>query len=539
MAEIDGGRLVAKVLKQEGVECIFAVSGGHIDPIFQGCKDEGIRVIDTRNEQAAVFAAEGWAWATGKTGVAVATAGPGATNTITGLWNALERGAPIVVFGGRSPLHTFDRGDFQDVDSLSLARVVTKWARSCYETARVAEYASTAFRQALGGRPGPAYLEVPTDVFHRTVEESEVTLPINYRTAARPQGDATLVKEAINLLLGAERPLIIAGSGVWWSQAAGELRKFAELTQIPVGGRYGSLPADHPLSLPNGRIGYNSADVVLVLGTRLNGMQSYGLPPAFKEDSKWIQVDIEATEIGKNRPIDIGIIGDIKAVLEQMIEEARDRCQGREQSLWVSELQALIKERQERREPILNSDMIPVHPARLYKEIRDFLDRDASVVVDGGTSMVMGTHLINTYLPGHTHISHPTGTLGIGQPYAMAAKLAFPDKQVILVTGDGSFGFNAMEFDTMLRHDIPVVCVIVNDEHWGMITHGQRRRGPDRVIGTYLGFRRYDKMVEGLGGYGEAVEKPEDIRPALERAFASGLPACINVRCALDYPALP
>jgi len=539
MAEIDGGRLIARILKQEGVEYVFALSGGHIDPVFQGCKDEGIEIIDTRHEQAAIHMAEGWARATGKPGVAAVTAGPGATNTVTGLWNALDTIAPVVVLGGRSALRGFDRGDFQDVDASSLVRTVTKWARTCYETKRIAEYTSMAFRQALGGRPGPVYLDIPVDVITARVEESDVTVPTKYRTTARPLGDPALVKEAIDLLLGAERPLILAGGGVWWSQASDELREFAELTQIPVGGRYGSLPADHPLWLPTGRFGYNSADVILVLGTRLNGMLSYGLPPAFSEDSKWIQVDIEATEIGRNRPIDIGIVGDSRAVLEQMMEEARDRCQGREQSSWVSGLQKLIKERQERREPILNSDMVPVHPARLYKEVADFLDRDASVVVDGGTSMVTGTHLVNTYLPGHTHIAHPAGTLGIGQPYAVAAKLAFPDKQVVLVTGDGSFGFNAMEFDTMLRHNIPVVCVIVNDEHWGMITYGQRRRGPDRVIGTHLGFRRYDKMVEGLGGYGEAVEKPEDIRTALERAFASGLPACINVRCALDYPALP
>ena len=535
MTEINGGRLVAKVLKQEGVEYLFALSGGHIDPIFQGCLDEGIKVIDVRHEQVAVFMAEGWAWVTGKPGVAAVTAGPGITNAVTGLWNALGKASPIVVFGGRSPMREFEWGSLQDMNSLSLAQTVTKWARAGYETKRIAEYVSMAFRQTMSGRPGPAYLEFPIDILAAKVEESEVTMPRNYRTTARAQGDPVLVKEAVDLLLGAKRPMVIAGSGVWWSQASSELREFAELTNIPVNdgiaGEQGSIPSDNPLHL-KGMAGMNIADVILLLGARLDFRRAYGRPPLFSEDSKWIQVDIEPTEIGRNRPIDIGIIGDAKAVLSQMIDEARDRCQGREELPWVKECQQLMKGQQEQLEGLMNQGSVPIHPARLCREIRDFLDRDATIIVDGGEISGWGFRSLRSYEPGHFLGVTPTGTLGIGTAYAMAARLARPDEQVLLLSGDGSFGLNAMEFDTMVRHQIPIVSVISNDGAWGMILREQKTKGTDRIIGTELGFVRYDKVVEALGGYGEAVEKPEDIRPAIERAFASGQPACVNVRVA-------
>ena len=535
MAEINGGRLVAKVLKQEGVECIFGLCGGEIDPIFQGCQDEQIRIIDTRHEQAAVFMADAWARLTGKPGVAMVTAGPGVTNAVTGLWTALGTASPIVVFGGKTSLRTLEWGVLQDMDSLSLAKTVTKWAGAGYETKRIAEYVSMAFRQALSGRPGPVYLEFPIDVLGATIEEAEVTLPKNYRTTARPQGDPTLVKEAVDLLLGADRPLLIAGSGMWWSQAAKELQELIELAQIPLlltpSMGQGSVPADHPLCVGTTRVGSKGADVILLLGARLDFRLGFGRTPMFSENSRWIQVDIEPTEIGRNRPIDIGITGDARAVIKQMIEEARDRCQGRKELPWVRECREQLRVQQEQLEVIMNSDSVPVHPARLCKEIRDFLNRDATIVVDGGEISGWGFRALKSYKPGHFLHVLPTGTLGIGPSFAMAARVARPAEQVLLLSGDGSFGLNAMEFDTMVRHKLPIVCVIANDEAWGMIVRLQQAKGPDRVVGSKLGFVRYDKVVEALGGYGEAIERPEDIRPALERAFASGLPACINVRC--------
>lgn len=529
MAKIDGGRLAAKVLKQEGVEYLFALCGGHIDPIFQGCEDEGIEVIDARHEQAAVLMAEGWARATGKVGVAAVTAGPGVTNAVTGLWNALGNGIPLVLFGGRSEMVNFERGSLQDMDSLSLMQTVSKWARAGYETKRVAEYVSMGFRHALGGRPGPVYLEFPQDVLAAEVPEEEAPIPKNYRSTTGPQGDAALVKQAVDLLLSVEKPVVLAGAGVWWSQAAAELREFVELTKIPVsvisGTAQGSVPEDHHL--------YESgscfrADVVMMIGGRLDFRLGFGRP--YRADGRWIQVDIDPTEIGRNRAVEIGIVGDAKAVLRQMIEEARPRCQDREESPWVKEATGELKQRRQQNELLTNSPAVPVHYARLCKEIRDFLDDDATLVVDGGEIAGAGSGYILKRHPGHFLSTGPTGTLGVGQPFAIAAKLARPDKQVLLLSGDGSFGLNAMEFDILVRHELPIVCVIGNDQAWGMIRRGRQMRGKS-LVGTELGFVRYDRVVEALGGYGEMVEKPDDIRPALERAFASGLPACINVKC--------
>jgi acetolactate synthase-1/2/3 large subunit len=530
LAEIDGGKLVVKALKQEGVECIFGLSGGHIDPIFQACKDEGIRLIDVRHEQAAVFMAEGWAWVTGKPGVAVVTAGPGVTNAVTGLWNALGRCAPVIVFGGRSALREFEMGSMQDMDSLGLAKTVTKWARAGYETRRVAEYVSMAFRQAMSGRPGPAYLEFPMDILYARVKEEDAVIPAHYRPDVGPEGDPDLVGKAVDLLLGAQRPVIVAGTGIWWAHASKELGEFATLTGIPVSAPHGLIPADHSLCMPVRGAGLRRADAVLLIGARLDFRRGFGRPPAFSADSRWVQVDIEPTEIGRNRPIDVPIVGDARAVLKQMIAAAQKRLKNPRELPWVKECWLEAAQQQKQVDALASSDSVPIHPLRMCREVRDFIDRDATVIVDGGDITGYAYAVMQSFEPGHFVSVVPTGTLGVGTAYAMAARVARPDKQVVLINGDGSFGLNGMEFDTMVRHNLPVVCLISNDQAWGMVKRDQVRHGPDRAVGTTLRFARYDKMVEALGGYGEAVERPQDIRPALERAFASGLPACLNVR---------
>jgi len=530
MAEIDGGRLVARIFKQEGVDCIFGLSGGHIDPIFQACLDEKIRLIDTRHEQAAVFMAEGWAWITGKPGVAVVTAGPGVTNAITGLWNAQGRGAPVIVFGGRSPMREFEMGSMQDMDSLALAQTVTKWARAGYETRRIAEYVSMAFRQAMSGRPGPVYLEFPTDVLYGKVDEAQAVIPTSYRPIAGPQGDPDLVKKAIDLLLKAERPVIVAGTGIWWAHASAELQEFAELAGIPVSAPHGLIPADNEFCLRGRGGSLRRADAVLLIGARLDFRRGFGRPPVFAENGRWVQVDIEPTEIGRNRPIEVGIVGDARAVLKQFIAEAHKRLRGKRDSAWANECRLEAAQQQKQIDTMMNSDAVPIHPMRMCREVRDYIDRDATIIVDGGDISGYAFAVLQSFEPGHFIGITPTGTRGVGTAYAMAAKIARPNKQVVLINGDGSFGLNGMEFDTMVRHNLPVVCLISNDQAWGMIKRDQVRKGSDRVIGTQLRFARYDKMVEALGGYGEAVEHPQDIRPALERAFASGLPACLNVK---------
>ena len=282
--------------------------------------------------------AEGWARVTGQPGVAIATAGPGVTNTITGLWNAYECAAPLIMLGGRNFLSEYDMGSPQELDSIALVNSVTKWSKTCYEINRIPEYVSMAFRQAMGGRPGPVYLEVPWDVLQSQIEESEVTIPVNYRTTARPYGDQEMVKKAVDLLLKAERPIVIAGSGVWWSRAEKELLEFIEMMKLPLTliqmGR-GAVPEDHPLCFGPTRVGTREADAVLLIGTRLNYGLNFGRPGLFNDTAKWIQIDIEATEIGHNRPIDIGIVGDARSILQQMIDEAKDRCKDRPELPWL------------------------------------------------------------------------------------------------------------------------------------------------------------------------------------------------------------
>ena len=349
---------------------------------------------------------------------------------------------------------------------------------------------------------------------------------------AGPEGDPDLVKKALDLLLKAERPVIVAGTGIWWAHASGELQEFAELTGIPVSAPHGLIPADNEFCLRGRGGALRRADAVLLIGARLDFTRGFGRPPLFSADSRWVQVDIEPTEIGRNRAIEIGIVGDARAVLKQLIDGAKRRIRGRRDHAWANECRLEAAQQQKQIEVMMNSDAVPIHPMRMCKELRDFIDRDATIIVDGGDISGYAFAVMQSYEPGHFIGVTPTGTLGVGTAYAMAAKIARPDKQVVLINGDGSFGLNGMEFDTMVRHNLPVVCLISNDQAWGMIKRDQVRKGSDRVIGTQLRFARYDKMVEALGGYGEAVERPQDLRPAIERAFASGLPACVNVKVA-------
>lgn len=540
---IHGGRLVAKVLKQEGVRCIFTLSGGHIAPIFDGCLDEGVGLIDVRHEQAAVHMADGWARATGQPGVAVLTAGPGVTDGLTGVANAYESASPVVVIGGAAPLGQLHMGPLQEMDSLSVMRPVTKWSTVCPHVERIPEYVSMAFRHATSGRPGPVYLEVPTDVLGASTGEESVALPIRYRTTAVPYADPALVRQAVDSLINAECPVVIAGSGVWWSGAGEQLQQLVERAELPLVlaemGR-GCVPEDHPFCFGPNRVGVRQADVIMVLATRLNYQLGFGRPPLFPEQAKLIQVDIQASEIGRNRPVDIGIVGDARAVVSQMNDYIRQQGLKPRHSGWIEECQAYVQKRRQQMMPDLTSDNVPIHPLRLCHEINQFLDRDATVVMDGGNITIHGAGVVRVYKPGHWLDNGPFGALGPGTGFAIAAKLARPDEQTLLLMGDGTFGLNGMEFDTAVRHRIPIVAVVGNDGAWGMSRASQhatygRERGD--AMAVLLGMRPYHKVVEALGGYGEFVERPQDIRPALERAFASGLPACINV--AMDPEAFP
>ena len=531
MSTVHGGELVVKALVQEGVKYLFSLPGGHLFPIYDACLDAGIRIIDTRHEQAAAHMAEGWSLFTGQMGVCAVTAGPGLTDAVTAVADAAQSNTPMLILGGRSALSQNDIGSLQDIDQMALMKPLTKWARICHQARRIPEYMAMAYRHALSGRPGPVYLELPMDVLFDKVEASQVHFPSNYRCLSRPAGDPGALQEAVTILARAERPLILAGTGCLWSRAGEALKVFAERGGIPVitrtGGR-GVLPDSHRLAFSGSMLELMSvmtqADTILALGTRFNFLLMYG--KIFQPPVKVIQVDIEPTELGFNRGPDVGIFGDIRLVLEdlaQRMPENPDRP-------WAREAKDMLHAAAHLNRSAIPLDSYPIHPRRLVEEISNLAGREAIYVCDGGDIMIWGSEVFPAERPASVVATGPLGCLGVGLPFALSAKLAHPDRQVILLSGDGTFGLNGMEFDTAVRHGLPVLCVVGNDQAWGMIKHGQEIVfGRDRVCGCDLGPVRYDLMVQGLGGHGEFVERPEGIRPALERAMRSGRPACVNV----------
>lgn len=532
MAELCGGDLFVRALKREGVKYVFTLCGGHISPIYNACINEGIELIDVRHEQVAAHAAAGWARATGEVGIAVVTAGPGVTDSVSGVAEAFTAGCPMIEFGGRAPLSAFETGSLQDMDQVRLMEPITKWAKTIYQAKRIPEYVSTAFRQAKSGTPGPVYLECPIDILlSQKVEEKDVVFPENYYAEQESGGDPASIKKAVALLTAAERPAILAGSGLFWAKGDRELRELVDTARIPVrtvGFARGAVPEDHPLTMP--MAGMRVADVVMTLGVKLDFTLMYGRAPLFHPDAKFIQVGIDASLIGYNRGAEIGIVASPRAALRQMIDEL-DGGQKKSRAAWLEQLGALGRRAEEQVAKAYGADSLPIHPGRLAREVSEFLDKDAIVVLDAGDAAGWFSPLFKAQSMGQVMSSGPLGCLGAGTGFALAAKLANRQKQVLIYSGDGSFGLNGMEFDTFVRHNLPVVAVISNDSAWGMVKHGHRRMyGEDRLAGTTLKPRqRYDKMVEALGGYGEYVERIEDIKPALNRAFASGLPACVNV----------
>jgi len=528
-----GGDLIVRALKNEGVKFLFALSGGHINPIFDACLSQDLRIIDTRHEQGALHMAEGWARFTGKPGVAVVTAGPGVVNALPGIAVASQSAAPVVVIAGRSSLARRDLGAMQDLDQLELVRPLVKWARSAYQVERLPEYVATAFRQAVTGRPGPVFLEVPIDIINQEPVLGTVRYPKHYCPHLRPQACPEGIREAAKLLAGAERPVIVAGSGIWWSGASGELRSFVEATGIPAYTRTmarGCIPEDHPLAGGFYPLGLMQADVALILGTRFDWTVGYGRPPLFNPVLKTIQVDIEGSDIGKNRPVEVGLVADVKAALQQL-QAALDGVALRVDPSWADTVQILKAAAGETIAEGAHSEAEPIHPARLCREVQEFLPRDAAVVADGGDIAGFTILSMNALSPASLQWVGAFGHLGVGLPFGLAGKLAYPDRPLVVISGDGSLGFSAMEFDTAVRHNIPVVLVVSNDAGWGQIRRIQRNTyGPDRVVGSDLSLCRYDLLVEALGGFGAYVEKAADIKPALAKAFASGLPACVNVR---------
>ena len=530
MATITGSEVLAKALRTQGVDTMFYLMGGPMLETEAAAIALGIRAIDHRHEQAAAFAAHAYTRVLRRPGVCMGASGPGATNLLTGVATAFTDCAPLVAIGGSSPRVSFGMEAFQEIDQLAVFKPVTKWAERCYDAKRIPDVVASAFRHATSGRPGPVYIDMPGDVLGEKIEEDKVTYAPAWKPSPRTQGDSGAIKEAIALLAKAERPLVIAGSGVWWSDGAAALQTFVEAAGIPFYTKpisRGLIPEDHALSFLNARsTAFTEADVLLAVGTRFDWMIQFGRPPRFGADVKVIHVDVNPAELGHNRDVDVPIAGDARAVLEQLTAEGRGKLDPKRYGNWTGRLRVIDAEKGAESDKAMSSDKLPIHPLRLCKEVRDFMRRDTILVVDGQEILNFGRQAIPTYTPGHRLNSGAFGTMGVGLPYGVGAKVAKPDAHVLVLHGDGSFGINAMDIDTAVRHNIPVIVVISNNGGWTADAPWTR---PLPKPGRNLGHTRYDRVAQELGAHGEFVEKPHDVRPALERAFASGKPAVVNV----------
>jgi len=453
--------------------------------------------------------------------------GPGVANLVTGLANAQADASPVIAIGGSAPMRGWTLDTFQEMDQIPMMRPIVKSAYRVDLGYRIPEYISIAFREALDGKRGPVYLDLPGDILGGKVEEDKINwVKGNYRTEARPAGDPSLVRKAIDLLAEARKPMILTGSGVLWSRAEDDLRTFVEATGIPFfttpQGR-GVVAEDHPRSFTGARsTAFREADTVLVIGARANSMLSFLRPPRFSPDARFINVNLDGREIGHNRAAEIGIVGDAKLVLQQLTSEAKGRFDPREETPWVSQLSAKHRSNLERSSPLLHSDKVPIHPLRLCNEVKDTISRDTILVVDGHEILNFARQSIPIYQARYSLNAGPHGCMGVGIPFGIGAQAAAPDKQVVVLSGDGAFGWNGMEMDTAIRHKLNIVVVVSNNA-------GFTSRKTGGNVGRELGYQRYDKMVEALGGYGEFVEKPNEIRPAIERAMKSGKPSLVNV----------
>jgi len=534
---ISGGHLVAKALKAEGIDVIFTLCGGHIIDIYDGCLDEGIEVLDVRHEQVAAHAADGYARVTGRPGCAVVTAGPGTTDAVTGVANALRAESPMLLIGGQGALDQHRMGSLQDLPHVEMMRPITKFASSVFTTERVADMVAMAFREAQAGAPGPAYLEIGRDILDRKVplQSAVIPEPGHYRASTKSIGDPFDVERLADILVNAQRPCVLLGTQVWTCRGAEAATEFVRELNIPAfmnGAARGTLPPGDPHHFhQTRRHAFREADVILIVGTPFDFRMGYG--KRLSQDATVVQIDMDYRTVGKNRDVDLGLVGDVGAILGAVTEAARaHRDTGaRKRESWVTGLREeedrLIAERL----PRLMKDSAPIHPLRLAHEINQFLTDNTLYIGDGGDVVTFSGGVVQPKGPGLWMDPGPLGTLGVGVPFAMAAKQARPDREVVCLFGDGAFSLTGWDFETMVRFNLPFIGVVGNNSYMNQIRYGQiQKYGEERGdIGNKLGDVKYDQFAKMLGGYGEEVSEPSEIAPALQRARESGKPALINV----------
>lgn len=523
---VQGGRLAAQAIAAEGVDAIFTLSGGHVMPIYEGCRLESVRVVDVRHEQSAAHAAEAWGRVRRHCGVAVVTAGPGVTGTVTAVANAFAAQVPLVVIGGARPLAQAEQGALQEFDQLSVFKPITKWAGVCAHTARIPELVALAFRHALARPCGPVYLELPMDVLFEEAEADRAPAPA--RISARGFGDPDAIERAAALLSHAERPAIVGGSGIWWDGAAGALARLAEAVRAPVflnGSGRGSLPPEHPAFFQHSRgTALGGADVVLVAGATLDFRLRYGR----FGDGALVHVHGDPREVGRNRVPEVGIAGDCDAVLGALADGVTPPRA--ERTDWFEALREAEDAWWASHREQIDSDAAPIHHYRLGRELDRVLEPGTVVIGDGGDVVAAVSRVLRVHRPGHWLDPGPFGCLGAGPGYALGVGTAGFGDRIVIVMGDGAFGLNGMDFDSLVRFGIPAVAVIGNDAAWGEIRVPQVGiYGEEGEVATRLSPSRYERLCDVFGGHAEHVERAAELGPALERALASGEPAIVNV----------
>ena len=533
MAQIDGARLVARCLKQQGVDELFGVVGIPVTGIAAASAGEGIRYIGTRHEQAAGYAAQAISYLKGRIGACLVVSGPGMTNAISALGNAWANCWPMLLIGGSSNQALNHMGDFQAAPQVDLAKPFCKWVGQAERIELIPRYIATAVRHSISGRPGPVYLDLPGDVIASSVEEDELTYPARVEAPPAPQVDPAAVKEALASLKSARQPLAIIGKGAAWAGAEDQVRRFIEETQMPFlpspMGK-GVVPDGHPLSVAAARTyALQNADLVFTIGARLNWIMHFGLPPRFREDLRVVQLDVAAEEIGATVPAEAALVGDAKTVMAQMVAELEENpWQIAADNPWRQALDKERKAKQEATVPMLESDEVPMNYYRPLQEIQRMLPPDAFVVTEGASTMDISRQVLDNYEPRKRLDAGTWGTMGVGPGFAIAAQVANPDKRVIALEGDAAFGFDGLEVEVAVRHKLPITWIVFNNNGIGG-GPANLPEGDSYPPNAFVPNARYDKVMEAFGGKGYHAETPQELRAALEESFHSGETTLINV----------
>jgi len=542
---LHGGRLIAERLRAHGVSKLFTLSGGHLFPIYDGCRAEGIEIVDVRHEQTAAFAAEGWAKVTRDVGACALTAGPGVTNGMSAIASARQNHSPVLVLGGRAPQFRWGQGSLQEIDHVPFVRPLAKFAATAQETAEIPALVDEAVRIAVAPHSGPAFVDFPLDYVFAEAESTGLSGSWSSPAPTPepwlgPGADAREIERAALTLREAERPVIMAGAGLYWGRGEAALVALAEELRIPVfvnGLARGCIPADHELAFSRARrTGLGGADVALVVGAPLDFRLGFGA--SFAPDAEIVAIDVAESDQTPPRALVTELYGALPATLDALRAAAGATAPPSEREAWIRSLRATEEDARAAEAGELADDRAPLHPMRVYGELIGLLDRDAIIVGDGGDFVSYAGRVLDSYQPGSWLDPGPLGCLGCGPGYALAAKLAHPGRQVVLLLGDGAFGFAGMEFDTLARHGVAVLAVVGNNGIWGLEKHPMEALYGYSVAADLRPGTRYDRLAEALGCHGELVSAPGELRPALDRALDSGRPAVVNVLTdpAVAYP---